>query len=332
MSAGAWESCDHQKLAVINTLVLLLSSLLHPFSPASQKKAVPPTAGSSHLSQCNQDSPPRGPSPMWLLVLSSSVDTWVDSWACLGDGLQPRTKLKSDYHWILLKYSRCSVMMSRDVFTASRATALQKCPCELRTPPPWEMWLLNHQPHGIPISTSSAFYVWRGRRMSVQDENTMVQWRLSSNDSLWNRLFPVPTVIWVNCLIILFKCHYFCKHQSIRPAFSGLKNPFASSNILCLFFPLSLPERHSNGTNRIFSKGCWADQGVCVLQSEWCSPCPWNSTCDWKDLRLCLLKASVCAVHMELWSAPPSPSKRHAALDSERLHEKSKQTWKPTVA
>lgn len=132
--------------------------------------------------------------------------------------------------------------------------------------------IINHT--SIPISTSSAFYIWRGHRMSVQDENTMVQWRLSSNDSLWNRLFPVPTVIWVNCLIILFKCHYFCKHQSIRPAFSGLKNPFASSSSLCLFFPLLLPEWHSNGTNRIFSKGCWADQGVCVLQSEWCSPCP----------------------------------------------------------
>lgn len=93
-------------------------------------------------------------------------------------------------------------------------------------------FLISHT--NIPISTSSAFYVWRGHRMSVQDENTMVQWRLSSNDSLWNRLFPVPTVIWVNCLIILFKCHYFCKHQFIRPAFSGLKNPFASSSILSL--------------------------------------------------------------------------------------------------
>lgn len=246
------------------------------------KRAVPPTVPeSSHLSQCNQDSFPRGPSPKGFWVLWSSVDTWGDLWTSLGDGLQPRTEFKSDYHWTLLKYTLCLIMMPRDVFTASRD--LQKCPCEPRSsltvpPPPPEhvasmfamepTWHVYHPQ--ISSAKISAFCNWCGLRKSVQDENFTAQWRLSFNDSLWNHLFPVPTVIWTNCLIILCKCHYFCKHQFIRSALLGWKKS------LC-FFGYSVSSSHwhhclsdilmaqiESLQKRVLNRS----RCLCVLQSE----------------------------------------------------------------
>lgn len=159
------------------------------------KKAVPPTVPeSSHLSQCNQDSFPRGPSPKGFWVLWSSVDTWGDLWTSLGDGLQPRTEFKSDYHWTLLKYTLCLIMMPRDVFTASRD--LQKCPCEPRSsltvpPHPQNMWLpcLPWNPHDICTIHKSLLPKYRP---SATDVDSGSQCRMKTSQHNEGFLLMIP--------------------------------------------------------------------------------------------------------------------------------------------
>lgn len=164
------------------------------------------------------------------LKLGLTTYTWVYLYG-LGEDetLGHRVELRSYCHWIILKLTPQNGVAA-PIFTASRAPALQMWACVLMA----SLTLLETR-HACPISqknmtaslSSAKIMTFRQFRMKALQCKRMACLKWSP---LRSSRVSHPSYNLANCLIILFKCLHFCKHQFIRSPFPGWKSLCFSKN------------------------------------------------------------------------------------------------------
>lgn len=178
-------------------------------------------------------------------------------------GLGLRAELRSFCHWTLYKNSH---------HVGWRCHSWLHCTTGA-SPPDAVLW-----PHGITDSLGDvALLVPSARKMQLPLSLLLKEWSsgwhgmkaLQSQRMTYLKWFPLKSSCishsgsnLANCLIILFKCLCCCKHQFIRPPFSGWKS-LCFCKYPCPFLSfVILPEQHHDDINSIPSKGYWTNLGV----------------------------------------------------------------------